>query len=82
VRQEVAVDNFQLRFKTEMIPSARRFISYMINCYVTMAVRIDDVCYLPFKKHKEFAGFQKLLKAQNVLTILNKDPSEFVNSNS
>ena len=72
VRQEVAVDNFQLRFKTEKIPTARRFISYMINNYITVNVQSDDVCHLPPDEHKEFASFQKLLKDQNVLEKPNK----------
>ena len=72
IKQEIAVDNFQLRFTTEKIPTARRFMSYMINNFVTMTVQSDEVCHLPPDEHKEFTAFQKLLKAQNILEKSNK----------
>ena len=67
VRQEVAGDNFQLRFKTETIPNPRRYMMYMINNYVTLNVQSDEFCHLPAEDHKQFISFQKLLKEQNVL---------------
>jgi len=63
VKQEIAVDNFQLRFIMEMIPAARRFMSYMINNFVTMTIQSDEVYHLPPYEHKEFAASRKLMKS-------------------
>ena len=52
IKREVLADEFQLRFKVENIPSPRRFIFYMLNNCLTLAVQNNNDCHLPPIDHK------------------------------
>ena len=68
IKKEVLADGFQLRFKVENIPSPRRFIFYMLNNYLTLAVQNDDDCHLPTIDHKQLETFLNLLEEHDVTT--------------
>ena len=61
IKQEFAVDQFQLRCLVENVPAARRQFLYLVNNYVCMKVQKDDVCHLPPDNYEQLETFVKLL---------------------
>ena len=51
VKQEVAVDGYQLRFKVENLSSPRRCFLYLLNNYISLAIQNDETCHLPPLDH-------------------------------
>ena len=66
IKQEALADGYQLQFKAENIPSPRRFILYMLNNYITLAVQNDNECEIPPQDDKQLESFLTLLNAQNI----------------
>ena len=62
VKQEIAVDGFQLRFTVENVPSPRRQFLYLLNNYVYMKSQNDSVCQLPPDDRQQLQYFFTLLK--------------------
>ena len=67
-KKKVLADGFQLGFKVENIPLPRRFIFYVLNNYLTLAVQNDDDCQLPPVDHKQLESFLTLLEEYNITT--------------
>ena len=61
IKQEIAVDQFQLRCLVENVPAARRQFLYLVNKYVCIKVQKDDVCHLPPDNYEQLETFVKLL---------------------
>ena len=61
IKQEIAVDQFQLRCVVENVPAARRQFLYLLNNYIFLKVQKDDVCHLPPDNHEQLETFVKLL---------------------
>ena len=61
IKQEVAVDQFQLRCVVENVPTARRQLLYLLNNYIFFKVQKDNVCHLPPDNHEQLESFVKLL---------------------
>ena len=61
IKQEIAVDQFQLRCVVENVPAARRQFLYLLNNYIFLKVQKDDVCHLPTDNHEQLETFVKLL---------------------
>ena len=61
IKQEIAVDQFQLRCVVENVPAARRHFLYLLNNYTFLKVQKDDVCHLPPDNHEQLKTFAKLL---------------------
>ena len=68
IKKEVLTDRFQLRFKVENIPSARRFIFYMLNNYFTLSFQNYEECHLLSQEHKQLKAFLTLLEKHNITT--------------
>ena len=61
IKQEIAVDQFQLRCVVENVPTARRQFLYLLNNYTFLKMQKDDVCDLPPDNHEQLETFVKLL---------------------
>ena len=61
IKQEIAVDQFQLSCVVENVPAARRQFLYLLNNYTFLKVQKDDVCHLPPDNHEQLETFVKLL---------------------
>jgi len=72
VKQEVAVDHFQLRFKVENIASPRRNLLYLVNNFIILSTQNDDECHLPPEDHKQLIEFFQLLQEQNIIAESSK----------
>ena len=68
IKKEVLAYGFQLRFRVENIPSPRRFVFYMLNNYLTLAVQNNDDCHLPTIDHKQLESFLTLLEEHDITT--------------
>ena len=61
IKQEIAVDQFQLRCVVENVPTARRQFLYLLNNYTFLKVQKNDVCHFPPDNHEQLETFVKLL---------------------
>ena len=61
IKQEIAVDQFQLCCVVENVPATRRQFLYLLNNYIFLKVQKDDVCHLPPDNHEQLETFVKLL---------------------
>ena len=64
IKKEIAVDDFQLRFVVENVPSARKQFLYLLNNYVHMAMQNEPNCQLPPEEEQQLDAFLKLLKGE------------------
>ena len=62
IKQEIAVDHFQLRCIVENVPSSRRQFLYLINNYVRLKAQNDEVYHLPPDNKEQLNNFLQLLK--------------------
>ena len=62
IKQEIAVDSFQLRCVMESVPSPRRQFLYLLNNYVCLKAQSDEVCHLPPDNKEQLNNFLQLLK--------------------
>ena len=62
IKQEIAVDHFQLRCVVENVPSPRRQFLYLINNYVCLKAQNDEVYHLPPDNKEQLNNFLLLLK--------------------
>ena len=62
IKQEIAVDHFQLRCVVENVPSPRRQFLYLLNNYVCLKAQSDEVYYLPPDNKEQLNNFLQLLK--------------------
>ena len=61
IKQEIAVDHFQLRCVVENVPSPRCQFLYLINNYVCLKAQNNEVYRLPPDK-EQLNNFLQLLK--------------------
>ena len=61
VKQEIAVDLFQLRCIVENVPAPRRQFLYLINNYICLKTQNDNGFHLSAKKQEQLESFLKLL---------------------
>ena len=62
IKQEIAVDHFQLRCVVEYVPSPRRQFLYLLNNYACLKAQSDDVYHLPPDNKEQLNNFLRLLK--------------------
>ena len=62
IKQEIAVDHFQLRCVVENVPSPRRQFLYLLNNYVCLKAQSDEVYHLPPDNKEQLNNFLQLLK--------------------
>ena len=62
IKQEIAVDHFQLRCIVENVPSPRRQFLYLLNNYVCLKAQSDEVYHLPPDNKEQLNNFLQLLK--------------------
>ena len=80
IKQELAVNQFQLRCVVENVLVVEHQFLYLINIYSCLKVQKDDVCHLPPDNYEQLKTFFKLLnhpeptKKQKVVDILASTP--------
>ena len=62
IKQEIAVDHFQLRCVVENVPSPRRQFLYLLNNYVCLKAQSDKVYHLPPDNKEQLNNFFQILK--------------------
>ena len=62
IKQEIAVDHFQLRCVVENVPSPRRQFLYLLNNYVCLKAQSDEVYHLPPDNKEQLNNFLQFLK--------------------
>ena len=61
IKQETAVDQFQLRCVVENVSAAKDQFLYLVNNYVCLKVQKDDVCHMPPDNNEQLETFVQLL---------------------
>ena len=62
IKQEIAVDHFQLRCVVENVPSSRRQFLLLLNNYVCLKAQSNEVYHLPPDNKEQLNNFLQLLK--------------------